>query len=95
MDHNTKSLKELLSLFIEERRLKGRLYQHQVRTAWTKTMGPTISGFTKDIKLVRKVLYLTIESAALKQEMSYAKEKIKNIMNAELGEEYIQKVVIR
>ena len=58
-------------------------------------MGPTISGFTKDIKLVRKVLYLTIESAALKQEMSYAKEKIKNIMNAELGEEYIQKVVIR
>ena len=95
MDDTTKSMRELLNLFIEKRRLKGRLYQHQVKAAWVKAMGPTISGYTKDIKLVRKVLYLTVESAALKQEMNFSKDKIKDIMNAELGEDYIQKVVVR
>jgi hypothetical protein len=45
---------------------------------------------------VRKnVLYLSIISAPLKQELSYSKDKIKAMINRELGEEYLEDVVIR
>jgi hypothetical protein len=40
-------------------------------------------------------LYLTILSAPLKHELSYAKDKIRDLINEELGESYIQDVVIR
>jgi hypothetical protein len=46
--------------------------------------------------VVRKnVLYLTILSAPLKHELSFAKDKIKARLNEEMGEEYIRDVVIR
>ena len=46
--------------------------------------------------MVRKgVLYISILSAPLKHELSYAKDKIRDLMNAELGEDFIKDVVIR
>ena len=62
---------------------------------WYEMMGPTITKYTKSINLRKTTLYITIESAALKQELSFSKEKIKDRMNEELGEEHIQTVVIR
>ena len=38
-------------------------------------MGKAIANYTKDIKLRKNKLYLTIESAPLKQELSFGKEK--------------------
>ena len=58
-------------------------------------MGPTIEQYTKKIELNRGTLFLTIESAALRQELSYGKEKIQKILNEELGEAYITEVIIR
>ncbi|MEO1434926.1 MAG: hypothetical protein AAFV80_05275 [Bacteroidota bacterium] len=36
-----------------------------------------------------------LESAALRQELSYGRDKIKKVLNEELGEEYIKEVIIR
>jgi hypothetical protein len=58
-------------------------------------MGKTISTYTSNISVRKNVLYLTILSAPLKQELSYAKDKIKLRLNEELGEEFIREVVIR
>jgi hypothetical protein len=45
---------------------------------------------------VRKgVLYLQILSAPLKHELSFAKDKIRALLNEHLGEEFIKEVVIR
>jgi hypothetical protein len=58
-------------------------------------MGKTISTYTSQITVRKGVLYLTILSAPLKHELSYAKDKIRDLINEELGESYIQDVVIR
>ena len=57
-------------------------------------MGPSINKYTTQITVRRNKLFVTIESAPLKQELSFGKEKIKKMINEELGEEYIQDVVI-
>ncbi len=93
--NNELSLKEALKAMIDHYRLKGKLNQSRIRLLWEKLMGPTIAGYTSEIRLNHHKLYLTIESASLRQELSYGKEKIKKILNEELGEDYIQEVVIR
>ena len=45
--------------------------------------------------MYRKKLYITVDSAPLRQELSYGREKIKKVMNEELGEDYIEEVIIR
>lgn len=93
--HNEVTLKEALKAMIEHYRLKGKLNQNRIKSLWVEKMGPSIASYTKDIRLYKKKLYITIDSAALRQELSYGRDKIKNMLNEALGEEYIEEVVIR
>lgn len=93
--HNEMTLKEALKAMIEHYRLKGRLNQNRIKSLWVQRMGPSIAGYTKEVRLYNKKLYITIESASLRQELSYGRDKIRKMLNEGLGEEYIEEVVIR
>ena len=80
---------------VETYRLRSRLNQTKIQRIWENLMGNAIAKYTTDIKIRRNKLYLTIESAPLRQELSFGKEKIVKMINQELGEEFIQDVVIR
>ncbi|MBL7827414.1 MAG: DUF721 domain-containing protein [Saprospiraceae bacterium] len=92
---NESTLAEAMQDMIREFRLGSQLNERRVHTLWHELMGKTISTYTTNLTVRKNVLYLTIVSAPLKHELSYAKEKIKEMLNKELGEEYIQEVVIR
>ena len=92
---NEVSLKQVLKEMVETYRLQSRLNQTKIRAFWEKSMGSAILRYTKDIKLRRNKLYISIESAPLRQELSYGKEKIRRLLNEELGEDTIQEVIIR
>jgi predicted nucleic acid-binding Zn ribbon protein len=93
--HNDLPLKEVLKLFVEKYRLKARLHQTRLDELWGKLMGPTIAGYTREIKMRGKKLYLTVDSAPLRQELNMGREKLRDRLNEALGEEYIQEVIIR
>jgi Dna[CI] antecedent, DciA len=92
---NDVSISEALQDMIKEYRLGPQLNESRVKTLWHELMGKTISTYTSNISVRNNVLYLTILSAPLKHELSYSKDKIKDLLNGELGEEFIREVVIR
>lgn len=92
---NDFSLSEAMQAMIKEYRLGPQLNEMRVKTLWAELMGKTINTYTSQIAVRKGVLYLSILSAPLKHELSYAKDKIRDLLNAELGEEYIKDVVIR
>jgi hypothetical protein len=92
---NDLSLQEAMQSMIRQYRLEPQLNETRVKMLWEKLMGKTISTYTSKIRLHKNVLYLTILSAPLKHELSFAKEKIKSLLNDEIGEEVVKEVVIR
>ena len=92
---NDLSLQDAMKDMIQELRIGPQLSETRVKSLWEELMGKTISTYTSNISVRKNVLYLTILSAPLKQELSYAKDKIKLRLNEELGEEFIKEVVIR
>ncbi len=92
---NEQPLKEVLHQMIETYRLRPKLHQTKIRALWSQVMGPGIDRYTTNIRLQERVLFISIASAPLRQELSYGKEKIRKILNEELGEAYIEEVVIR
>ncbi len=94
-EKNDLPLKAVLKQFANSRKFKAKLTKTKVVSLWGSIMGPTIAQYTKQIDLVRGTLYITIESAALRQELSYGKSKIQKIINEELGENAISEVIIR
>lgn len=92
--HNDQKIDEVLKEMLKTYRLESKLNQTRIKSLWESLMGPNISRYTKDIIIRRSKLFLTLESSPLKQELSMGKEKIRKIINDELGEEFIKEVVI-
>ncbi|MEM1324871.1 MAG: DciA family protein [Bacteroidota bacterium] len=93
---NELTLKEAMQAFVNSsKKLKKRLYQAKVEQYWQDTMSPAIIRYTKEIKVYRGKLYISITSAPLREELMYGKEKILALMNEHLGENYLSAVVIR
>lgn len=92
---NDFSLAEAMQAMIKEYRLGPQLNEMRVKTLWAELMGKTINTYTSQIAVRKGILYISILSAPLKHELSYGKDKIRDLMNAELGEDYIKEVVIR
>lgn len=92
---NDLSLQDAMKDMLREYRLKSPLDETRVKMLWEKIMGKTVATYTSNIAVRKNILYVTILSAPLKHELSYAREKIKTRLNEEMGEDYIKDVVIR
>lgn len=92
---NDLTLKEALQATLKELRLDGHLKELQVRAVWDRLMGKKIETYTSEVRVHRGVLYITVLSAPLRQELSFAREKIRDLINEELGENYVRDVIIR
>jgi hypothetical protein len=92
---NEQPLKAVLQEWIASRKLANRLHLTRVREVWNEEMGTSINTYTRDMKIVRRKLFITIDSAPLREELSFNRDKIKKRMNDALGEEYIVDVVVR
>lgn len=91
---NDESLSEVLKQMVHVFRLKPNLYKTKIENLWGHKMGKTIAGYTREIRLQNNILYVTIESAALRSELHYGREKIRIMLNEEIGEEFLKEVII-
>jgi len=92
--YNDQELKDVLAEMMSSRRLKPKLDQLKVKSIWESTMGASINKYTKKISLTKGKLFIKIDSAPLKQELNYGKDKIIKMMNKEIGEEIVTDVII-
>ena len=93
--HNDQIIRDVLKSMVKEMNISPKLYEVKIKKFWLDVMGTTINGYTRDIKLRHKKLYITIDSAPLRQELTYGKDKLIAVLNREIGEDYIEEIVIR
>lgn len=92
MEHN---LKDSIKAFLKANQLDEKILEVRVKACWEKLMGSGIAAHTTQVLLKNKRLYLTFDSAALKQELTYSKSKVIEMLNKDLGENAILEIVIR
>ena len=89
------SLSDALKDFVETNNLEKGLDKSEVHDAWIKLMGNGVNSYTTSVQLQRNTLYVQLSSSALREELSYGKEKIIAMLNEALGKEVIKKLVLR
>jgi Dna[CI] antecedent, DciA len=92
---NDVTLAEAMQQMLQEFRLQPQMHETRIKMLWEKLMGNTIATYTSNISVRKNVLYVSILSAPLKNELIFGKDKIVALINEELGEQYIREVVIR
>ncbi len=80
---------------VDTMKWKEHLNETKIREVWKAKMGTTINQYTREMNFRKGKLFISLTSASLKQELSYEKEKILEMMNGELGGKYVTEVIIR
>lgn len=84
-------IKELLTRYDK----KGTLKAIEAKAAWEQLMGEVIARHTEKISISKEKLIICVDSASLRQELSYSKNQIMEMMNDALGGEKITEVIVR
>lgn len=92
---NDMSLGEAIREFLSTYRLDDKLLERKVVESWSTVMGKMVSNHTTDIYIRNKKLYVKVDSSAMRSELSYAREKIRDVLNKEAGGNVISEVIIR
>ncbi|WP_303317143.1 DUF721 domain-containing protein [Flavivirga abyssicola] len=89
------SISDALKEFVETNKLEKGLNKVNVADAWANLMGNGVNNYTASVNLEHNTLYVQLTSSVLREELSYGKQKIINMLNEELGKEIIKKLVLR
>ncbi len=85
-------LKQLINVFLEKNNLKEGVTNIDISNAWFKMMKNGIANYTQEVKLKNKILYIKLSSPSLKQELSYGKEKLIDMINERFKNKIVEKI---
>lgn len=92
---NEQNIKDVLKDLVETYRLKSKLTQSKVENLWAQLMGKTVVEYTTELKIRNQKLYVSVNSAPLRQELSYNRAQILINLNEKLEEEYLKEIIIK
>ena len=93
-ENDSFSIEDLMQLFIKENKLTKGMQKIKIEETWHKMMGQGVTVHTTSVKLQNKTLVIQLNSSVLREELSYGKDKIIKMMNEEIGEEIIFKLML-
>ena len=88
------SLSDALKEFVDTNKLQKGLDKIDVTEAWVKLMGNGVNNYTTAVQLKNNTLYVQLSSSVLREELSYGKEKIINMLNEELGKPLVKTLIL-
>ncbi len=93
-ENESMRIEDLIKVMIKENNLTKGMRQMDVREAWGKLMGNGVMSYTESVQLQNKTLIVKLKSSVLREELSYGKDKIIAMINEELGEELVTKIML-
>ncbi len=81
--------------YLREMGLETPLNEHRLIQAWDKVLGTAVSRYTKELRIYNQVLFVTITSAALRNELMMRRTELVARLNAEAGAQVITQIVLK
>jgi len=85
-------MREAIEAMLNEYKLKGKYEENRLKATWELLMGKPIARRTEKIFLKGNVLFVKLNSAPLRQELSMASEKVLEILHKEFSKSLIREV---
>ena len=92
---NQKSLGEIIQDFLKQSGWERKLDEVNIMTEWDKVLGPSLAKYTEEVFIKNKKLHIKLNSSTLRQELSYKKSEIVKDLNAAVGKDVINDIVLK
>ena len=91
---DVRTVGELVREFYELHKGPDYVDELKVVNSWKKVVGPFIASHTIDLAIRNHVLYVRVDSDALRSELSYSKSLLLKNLNDMVGKEVISEIVL-
>src|SRR4026209_2462428 len=92
---NEVPLKDAILELLDSFHLKERVNEMRLKENWEKIFGKTIAKYTHRISVRDKKLFLNIESASLRQELTFNKAKMIERINESIAPGFVEEIILR
>jgi len=92
---NSQRLKDVLDELIKSQHLDGRLYEKHLIDAFPDVAGKGIAAHTTNIYIQKGVLYVSVDSSVIRNEMQLMRTRLISRLNDTVGHETIHEIIFR
>jgi len=93
---NTQTIGEVIRDFLEENKsLQKKIYESRIEHAWAEVLGDMLMRYTRSIYVKNRILYVSLSSSVLRNELTLSRERLVKSLNKQAGAEVIDDIVIR
>ncbi len=93
--NNTEQIGDVLRQFLRQRGLETPLNEYRLVDAWKDVVGPVIARYTTNLFIKNQVLYVSLSSSVIRQELMMGREMLVRNLNAQVGSQVIVNIVFR
>ncbi len=88
------SLKTAIAELMKSNGLEKKFHEMEVFKCYREVVGDVISRKTREIYIRDKTLVLKMDSGSIKQELSFQKTKIVQLINERLGQTFLEQLEV-
>ena len=92
--YDVKPLSDLIKEFYELHKGLDYLDEQKAIQCWPQVVGQFIASHTIDLSIKNGVLYVRVDSDALRNELSYSKSLLMKNLNERVGKEVVTEIVL-
>ncbi len=89
------TLKEVIEQLLRAYQWDERLDEARLKDSWEKIVGGIVGKHTTGMAIKKKILYVSLDSSALRNELMMSRSKIVKMLNEEAGKQVIEDIVFR
>lgn len=93
--NNTEQIGDVLRQFLRQQGLETPLNEYRLVDAWKDVLGPVIARYTTNLFIKNQVLYVSLSSSVIRQELMMGREMLVRNLNAQVGSQVIVNIVFR
>ena len=93
--NNTEQIGDVLRQFLRQQGLETPLNEYRLVDAWKDVVGPFITRYTTNLFIKKQVLYVSLSSSVIRQELMMGREMLIRNLNAQVGSQVIVNIVFR
>ena len=86
---------DAISELFRQEKLDVKISQFTVKNSWQEIVGELVAKSTTDISFKDKTVFVSLQSAALKHELSFRKEEMITSINKFCGYKLVDHIVIK
>ena len=92
--YDVRPLGDLIKEFYELHKGPEYLEEQRIIQSWPQVVGPFIASHTIDLSIKNHVLFVRVDSDALRNELSYSKSLLLKNLNEIVGKEILSEIVL-